>query len=474
MLKKNLFTILFASAFVISSCTNDWLNEPVPTSSVSDEVVFGSTEGAEAFLSGISRRSRAQFTNTHGGGIYSMYMARNVKGADIIQQQTWFLWDYENDYREPNYTRTVFSWEFPYFMINQLNTFINGVEASEAISEEDKLYLLGSGKALRGFYYFQLALEFNETYLNDTQAPAPPVYLETSLEGKPLAPLQELYDQIIADLEYAVENLTARRLGKSYVNQQVAAGMLTRVYQTTQNWAGVESNAVLAYGGNPSSVLFPEEYGNGFDKLTNNEWMWGFEQTADQSNYYYTNHVFFDHPDSPYGGAFFHDQFVDTFSDTDVRNTFFGGYYGGAPGAWFYYISLKYEFAFTSDQVLMRTAEMILADAEAKYHLGKVGEAHDLLFTLQSNRDPLAVKSSNTGQDLLDEILWERRKELYGEIGVEWFDAKRYGLGMPRSASHRLGPDTALQPNDNRFYLKIPQTEIDANEYIDDSVNDGR
>ena len=66
----------------------------------------------------------------------------------------------------------------------------------------------------------------------------------------------------------------------------------------------------------------------------------------------------------------------------------------------------------------------------------------------------------------------ERRKELYCEIGVEWFDAKRFRTGITRTGNHRVFLD--LTPDDKRFILCIPQTEIDANEFIDDSINNDR
>lgn len=124
---------------------------------------------------------------------------------------------------------------------------------------------------------------------------------------------------------------------------------------------------------------------------------------------------------------------------------------------------------------------LAFVDAEAKARLGKEAEAKTILFALQKNRDADAVASTNTGQALIDEILIERRKELFMENGVEWFDAKRLGIGMPRTGNQRLqgmnggaGLPYGLLADDNRFFLKIPQTEIDANANIDDSVNSGR
>ena len=83
-----------------------------------------------------------------------------------------------------------------------------------------------------------------------------------------------------------------------------------------------------------------------------------------------------------------------------------------------------------------------------------------MLYELQKNLDSKAVKSANTGDALLDEIFLERRKELYLEIGTEWYNAKRLQRGIKRDANHRIVKD--LAPNDGNFYLKVPQVEIDA------------
>ena len=59
---------------------------------------------------------------------------------------------------------------------------------------------------------------------------------------------------------------------------------------------------------------------------------------------------------------------------------------------------------------------MMLIEIEAKPRLGKENEAANMLFSLQLNRDPNSKASGNTGEALIEEILIERRKELYGEM----------------------------------------------------------
>ena len=102
----------------------------------------------------------------------------------------------------------------------------------------------------------------------------------------------------------------------------------------------------------------------------------------------------------------------------------------------------------------------------------KFDSLYVLLFALQKNRDPFAVASGATGSALIEEILLEKRKETYGDApAVEWFDAKRLGRGIPRTGNQRLKGNSALTANDKRFFLKVPQREIDANDNITEAVN---
>jgi hypothetical protein len=117
---------------------------------------------------------------------------------------------------------------------------------------------------------------------------------------------------------------------------------------------------------------------------------------------------------------------------------------------------------------------MMLIEIEAKARLGSESEASSLLLALQQNRDTNAQASGNSGSALIDEILVERRKELYGEMGVEWFDAKRLRKGITRSGNHRVKSAANLLPDDKKFFLKIPQKEIDANLLIEEAINSDR
>lgn len=474
---KNIFSkilVCLVACFVLIGCSEEFLDEPKPTNGVTEAVVFSSRKGVEAFISGIMRRFRGQYTATDAAGVNSLFFARSVKGNDVIQSNTWFTFDYANDNREPTYRRTSFTWNYCYYMINQANTLINGVESS-SLSAADKKELMGYGYALRGFFYHQLVMEFAPTYSFDQNYPAPPIYTSLSLTGNGMSTVKDVYALIVSDLTKAVDGLTANRLGKSYINKNVANGILAQVYQVMGNWSGAEAAAKAAYGGNPNTVLNAAGYRTGFSDYTNVEWIWGSAQSADQSNYYYGfPHAGTDFTTTSYASTHLNIDFVSLFSATDVRRLFQLRSSSLPTTDFRYWITSKFKFTFDADHPIIRSAEMILIEAEAKQRQGNDAAALDLLYTLQKNRDATAVKSNNTGAALLEEILVERRKELYAEIGVEWFDAKRLRRGITRTGNHRIKAAANLTADDKKFFLKIPQAEIDANDLIDDSVNANR
>lgn len=473
--------LIFTFSLLLSiSCSESYLNEPKPTSQVSPEVVFHSRAGVEAFISGILRKTRSAgfvyngIINHDKGGLYSIYLARSVKGSDAIvgTNSRWYSYDYAfQQSRGARDTRPDFSWEFPYYVLNQINALIQGINESNNLPEADKMQLAAQGYALRGFYYFQLAMEFQLTYAKDPKAPAPPIYTKPARKGNPMSTLKQLYALIVSDLKKAVAGLDASRLGKSYVNKHVAEGILARVYQVMGKWPEAEKMAHNAYGGDVSAALDATSYGAGFNNISNKEWIWGMPQTSSQTIYFLNPASFSDHEKGGYKNIYIDSAFVSKFSETDVRKLFPES--DKAPVAWQKYTTTKFKFSFDADMVLMRTSEMILIEAEAKYWQGDQAGAHDLLYKLQKNRDPQAKKSSNTGSALLEELLLERRKELYLEPpGVEWYDARRLQRGIKRDDNHRVKVD--LAPNDKRFYLEIPQDEIDNNPEIDASVNANR
>jgi len=51
------------------------------------------------------------------------------KDQDItMPYPNWYIYDYENDNREPTYRRVRFTWYFFYELINQMNVLVDGTQ----------------------------------------------------------------------------------------------------------------------------------------------------------------------------------------------------------------------------------------------------------------------------------------------------------------------------------------------------------
>lgn len=473
MLRKNIFkSILLAGSLLLVGSCQDFIEEPQPSANVAATDVFTTEAGVRAYFTGIYRNLRTQWSNGQAGGstdswgIVSLNIARSMKGDDILNPQGWYQWDYRHENREPTYRRVNFVWDFLYETVNQANVMLQGLETS-SFSEATRQAFQAEARAIRAWAYFELVREFQHTLAANPGAPAVPVYLEPATaasQGNTRATVQEVYEQITSDLEFAVQHAPPDRLVKSHFNINVVQGLAARVYLEMQEWEKARDAAIAAREGFP---LSPEAYDNGFNDLSNPEWIWAFPQTADQTVYYGTPASFWDHFVLGYNNFYINENLVNQFSDTDVRNLF---YQMGEEG-FSKYVTTKFTQRedFADDFVMMRSAEMYLIEAEARAELGNEATAAEVLLQLQQNRDPNAEASGNTGDDLIDEILMERRKELYGEFGVHFLDIKRRQLPLERTGNHPPNFTFSFPANSERFILKIPQRELDANININDA-----
>jgi len=450
---------------LVSSC-DDFVDEPKPTASVSTVDAFGSEDGVNAVFTGVYRRIR-QFNDGAGDdseAIGAILNTWNVKGNDFIRPQfDWFVFEYRyQDNETATGRKTNLIWNEMYEIINTVNSIIANVTAS-SFSDAVKTAYIAEARAIRGMAYHHLIREYAMAYTLGTDNAGVPIYTEpadgeNAKTGKPRASVGAVYEQIRGDLEFASNNLTTARRAKWAINKNVADGLLARVYLYMELYPEAEAAANSARQG---YALNASEYTNGFQDISSSEWMWGAPQASDQTLFFGSFASFWD--GSRYSPIFANPSFVANFTATDVRNTF--SLQGSGSFASLYRTS-KFVAApdFGEDVVLMRVAEMYLIEAEALARQGGVSNEADaatLLYTLQSNRDASAAPSGNLGAALIDEIMLERRKELYGEGGPDFIDRRRLGLGLIRDANHTI--PISLSVGDPRYIYPIPQNEIDSN-----------
>ena len=95
--------------------------------------------------------------------------------------------------------------------------------------------------------------------------------------------------------------------------------------------------------------------------------------------------------------------------------------------------------------------------------------AQAALFALVKVRDRKAVQSTNTGQALIDEIMFNRRIELWGE-GFRFTDLKRLNLPLNRNGipNHLTALITVrdIPAGDPQWEWLFPQDELNTNKAI--------
>ncbi|WP_176954310.1 RagB/SusD family nutrient uptake outer membrane protein [Niabella drilacis] len=463
------------------------MNEVVPSDgSLDPTVIFGSKEGVNNALVGIygELRDYASGGQQNMYGIKSWQFNFEVRGNDLFSDPgNWWL--YETNWSDNGYGRvatggrTSVTWNMLYKTINNANAIIlntPNLQDGDAV----KAPLIAEAKALRAYAYFCLARTYQFSYATNPDAPGVPIYTtpaDAAVSGNPRAPLKEVYALIVSDLEEAVQNLPTTRIAKFRINKNVAAGLLAEVYQEMAMsdqtlWAKALANAETAMNGYP--LMSAASYNDGFNTASNSEWIWGLMFNGTQSKSYAGWFGYIEPTNTPntnfsarYNDIYVNSSFVANFTETDMRYKFLAAPGQSASLPWKRWVTIKFRDNATKsgDYVMMRAAEMHLIKAEAQAQMNNIPDAKTTLYALQLQRDPSAIKSAYTAKaDVISEILLERRKELYGEEGWNYFDLKRYQLPLVRDGIHWSMLN--IPANSNKWRWQFPQAEIDANKSL--------
>ncbi|RYZ24764.1 MAG: RagB/SusD family nutrient uptake outer membrane protein, partial [Chitinophagaceae bacterium] len=94
---------------------------------------------------------------------------------------------------------------------------------------------------------------------------------------------------------------------------------------------------------------------------------------------------------------------------------------------------------------------------------GQDAAARQALFTLAKQRDPNYVLSTNSGQTLINEIMIQRRVELWGE-GFRFYDLKRTNSPLDRTGGNHnntLAQKMNEPAGSLNWQFLIPRAEIE-------------
>lgn len=485
-MKSNTIKQLFFAimVMVMASCSDDFLDKK-PTEFVDYDAATKTTENLMTTLNGIHRSLYIRYESQGEAGLGALMQQTDIVGDDIVFPVTngWFLAVYNwNAVSNENSQDVRFPYRTYYEIIRNANTIINAADVAVG-AVEDRNIVKGQALLYRAFCHFQLVQLFGKRYVNGATNSqlGVPLILKVGNDNFPRSTVEEVYAQINKDLDEAnVLLIGYAKPNNSHLDLKVAQGLKARVALTQGNWAIAADYAKKARTG--MSLMTAADYASGFNDYTNKEWMWGSHINEVQTEYFgnfgaymsrnYNSTVIRSCPKA------INSKLYGMIPATDVRSTVFSKD-GKHPGlslasnfAKFPYTSQKFLSVSTGDSrcdvPYMRAAEIYLIEAEAKARLGQA-DAATLLFDFEKTRNPAYILSANTGQALVDEILLQRRIELWGE-GFRFFDLKRTNSNLDRTgANHDSGIVNGVlivPATDKRWQWLIPKVEIDANPLV--------
>ena len=366
--------------------------------------------------------------------------------------------------RVQNSRITTKVWNFYYTVIRDANLILATTPAD--VEAQELLYTRGRLLALRGFAYFNLIRLYA-----DGDKGIPLRTLEQNEDGRTSTAV--IVAQAKADLEEAYDLLNGyARPSKVQVDQNVVAGILARYYLEYGNYGQAATMARQAY--NAGAPDTEATLVDGFDDIASPSWIWGADITAITSGIYASFFSQVATLNPGYAGLLGHyksldKRLYDNLSATDIRTQNWFAEPGNAdyPA----YVNFKFLDAtfFEGDYVFMRTAEMLLIEAEAKALNGDNGGAQAVLSEFMSVRDPQYSAADNVNNSVLDMIRVQRGIELWGE-GFAFYDMKRWNNELkrdyPGSNHPAFGKNLNYPANSPKFQLQIPISEINANPAI--------
>ncbi|MBH8575633.1 RagB/SusD family nutrient uptake outer membrane protein [Nostocaceae cyanobacterium CENA369] len=497
-MKKIVFGALVVSSFMtISGCKKDYL-ETKPTDKVDNVSIFTTTANASVALNGIYRymfeRTTTTSSNAQGKpGVAGILLGIDHMGEDLHQANaTWFTSTGEGNYvaaRTDNAASNLYYYRTFFRMIGNANYIIANIDKAEG-TQAERNRVKAEALTLRAYSYSYL-VQFYGTRYNAAAKPnnqlAVPMPLSPSDSRMPRVSVETVYAQIVKDLDDAIALNVTTVPNKTHINVWVSKGLRARVALTMQDYPNAIKYAKEVVDGNAYPLMSQADYQTGFNNLALSEYMWGSNPTTEQGDTFgsYYAQIAYNANTTYQRGTpkRINSALYNLIGANDVRKKMWEPAPTTAnfplPTTAFVrvpYMSRKFSVKAVGDPSLgdfpwMRSAEMhlILAEAYARSG-GQDLAAQNALFALVSRRDLTAVKSTNTGQALIDEIMVNRRVELWGE-GFRYLDLKRLNLPLDRTVVPNYTATSVnnvmlIPAGDSRFLFLIPRDEINANPNI--------
>jgi hypothetical protein len=466
-------SLFFIMAFIMPSC-KDFLEED-PKDRVSIDNYYKTQEDAISAVNAIYSHLNSQSGDTFGGvyhssfwvtvGLASDEMLNNQAGEVNAGQLSDFTYTPDNG--------LVFDvWKQHYKAITLANIAIERIPGI-SMDETLRTRLVNEAKFLRGLLYFDMVRMFGKI---------PLLLKEVEPLTPPVAEVEEIYTQIIADLTDA-EALPAEQAdGRGRATSGAAKAILAKVYLTRKEYDKCADKALEVINTNDYELW--DDYADVF-KINNRGgkeaiFSIGFGDAGGGISFWevaqfnvrllpkiltdsgVTNNTQgWQVPTSALAAAYDTDDeraAVTVFNkfDEDGKDFGFDKYYFRK--YWDRDVEPKAEGS-VQDFPLIRYADVLLMYAEASNEDDNISDAHDYVNMVR-NRANLSSVAGLTKDQLRDEILEQRRLEFAAE-GHRWFDLVR------TNKLETLVPlAKGVTPEAKHYLFPIPQRERDLNENL--------
>ena len=490
-----------------------------------EEVLELNPDMAQASVNAIASGSYQYMTILSGHcdfGVPSIMMMLDSQGQDFISANIGYNWMRNSVALTCGTNTSNETYEVWYTMYNEI--FASNAVLSTISSEtEDETLKFYRAQALcfRAFDYWVLSQVYQQTYYGYQDKPCVPLITDenqeqAAQEGAPRATVQEVYNQIVADLNEAVELLKSTSVKaqtvmsikpKRFFNLDAAYGMQARVYLTMHDYANAQKaaeNCLSVTNCRPytiSEVNHPT-----FISLDDSSWLWG-QAVAETDGPVLSGIVnfpsmmgTFSYGYCQYGAwRWINKILYDYIPSTDVRKGWWLNANYESPNLNSQYYAYMDNYGYTTDPDATGTA--VQAYTQVKYApynyeidtstnasdipYFRIEEVYYILYEsmamtgntggavsglnsfVQTYRNPSYNFTGASAEDIQNEIWMQRRVEFWGEGFVAWFDLKRLAKGLDRvGAGYPTTYVYRTAAGADNFVLPIPQQETQTNKQL--------
>jgi len=248
---KNLTFAIVCSLSITIACSDDFLNVGA-TGSLS-EAQMTSLSGIDGVLIGAYSSLNGTFGNRFEAPNHwvtgSVAGGEANKGTDPGDYSSINpVQRYETDATQGDLNQL---WRGRFDGVSRANSVLKLIAMSETLSAADAARLSGEARLLRGHFYFDLKKHFNNV-----------PYIDETVEASDISDVPNspgvTWDTIIADFQYAFDNLPATQAQAGRVNKWAALAYLGKAKLYKKDFAGAKSafDQVIASGVTPSGEKY--------------------------------------------------------------------------------------------------------------------------------------------------------------------------------------------------------------------------